>query len=119
MSVDLGRLQFEFDEVLSLYHGNFQPFQYEGVSASSWGAYGVQGNHRGFNVGVVYDQEHPYRPPRVGLSPRPSSRHYYDAGEGWHLCYCKPEEWSPRYTMATTLAIVLRFIDSYRQGKVD
>ena len=119
MSVNYDRLNFELNEVWDTYHGRYSPVENDEAPEGSWGRYGVQGYHRGYSVGVLYDEDHPYRPPRVGLSPRPSSRHYYDDGNGWHLCYCKPEEWNSRYTLATTLAIVLRFIDEFSQGKVD
>lgn len=84
-----------------------------------WDTYGARCTYGGFQVRVVYDHDHPHRPPRVTLDPAPSNRHYYNDGQGIHLCYTKPEEWNPRFTMATTFAVVFRFISDLHQGRAN
>jgi hypothetical protein len=88
--------------------------QFAGTSGWQWSDYGVVYHAASSRIIGRFQDEHPLVPPRFTIDPAPSSRHYYDDGRGLHLCYCRPEEWHPDWTIATALGIVLRFLGSER-----
>lgn len=117
-AVDARRLASERAQLSSL-RVPVRAFHFPDKPSDRWDAYGADCSYGGFLIRAAYDEAHPYRPPRVTLDPAPSNRHYYDDGRGIHLCYTKPEEWNPRFTMTTTFAVVFRFISDLRQGRAD
>ena len=116
--VDRRRLAAERAQLSSL-RVPVRPIRFPDRSPDYWDAYGADCSYGGFLIRAVYDEQHPYRPPRVTLDPAPSNRHYYNDGRGVHLCYTKPEEWNPRFTMVTTFAVVFRFISDLHHGRAN
>ena len=92
---------------------------FRGCSGRSWEDYGVVAHLRGRTIIGRFQATHPYAPPRFTIQPPPvSSRHYYNDGRGWHLCWCRAQEWNPDWTMATALGAVFRFLGLLDRGKV-
>lgn len=94
-------------------------YRTRGTSGTSWSDYGVSVSVAGRRIVGRFSPDHPYRPPRFTIDPPLRSKHYYDDGKGMHLCFCRPEEWHPDWTMATALGIVYRFLGLTLQHRVD
>jgi hypothetical protein len=82
------------------------------------GASGFGVRHAGYDIAAVFHSEHPYEPPHVYLTPKPSSSHYYvHAGERVpRLCFVRPEQWSPRMGLVIAVGSAMRFVNDYRAG---
>jgi ubiquitin-protein ligase len=77
--------------------------------------------HRGFVIEPRFPFEYPFAPPLIYLRPAPRSRHYYvHPGEQEpRLCWCRPEDWSPRLRLLVAVCSAMRFINDYLDGRVD
>ena len=113
------RLEREFAAVRRSFGTEVLTFLAHGARGASWADYGVIANVDHRRIIGRFHADHPYRPPRFTIDPPVRSKHYYDDGHGMHLCFCRPEEWNPDWTIATALGIVYRFLGLTRQRKVD
>jgi hypothetical protein len=77
--------------------------------------------HRGLVILPRFALDHPFSPPLVLLLPGILSRHYYvHPGESEaRLCYCRPEEWSPRFRLVHAVTAAMRFINDWRAHRVN
>ncbi len=77
--------------------------------------------HRGFVIEPRFPFNYPYEPPHIYLRPEPRSRHYYvHLGDREpRLCWCRPEDWSPRLRLIVAVCSAMRFINDYVDGRVD
>jgi hypothetical protein len=84
-----------------------------------WSRCGFSLLHAGYVIRALFSPSHPYEPPKVYLSPEPtSSKHYYvHPGEDVaRLCFCHPAEWSPRLNLLVAVCSAVRFINDLRAG---
>lgn len=116
--VDAQRLQREFAATHRL-DPCARPVRFARTNGDAWDDFGIITAVRGRTVIGRFDRNHPYAPPRFTITPRPSSRHYYDDGRGDHLCWCGPDEYHPDWTIATGLGVVHRFLGLLDTHKVD
>lgn len=69
----------------------------------------ASGNIRDFRIDVP--NGYPYRPPRVyAIGWNPGALHTYPHSE---LCLWRPEQWTPRYTLAYTVAKAFTWIHKH------
>lgn len=83
-----------------------------------WSSFGFRVEHVGFAITAMFHPDHPYEAPLVYLWPEPQSSHYYTHGFESHLrlCYCRPEQWSPRLRLNVAVCSAMRFINDYLDG---
>lgn len=109
--------------VKSVFRGQARNIHLVGRPWDRWESYGADLPLANWFIRAFYPVDYPYHSPHVTLSPAPASRHYYDHHEGLGLgptlCYLRPSEWSPQYTMATALWITIRFLNQFENGLVD
>ncbi|MDQ6891123.1 MAG: hypothetical protein M3167_00375 [Acidobacteriota bacterium] len=118
-SLDPRRLRHEQEQLRTAFAGTITLAQFPGTNPSAWSSRGVVVSFAPFTITGRYEPEHPYKPPRFQIAPQPRSRHYYADRRGPHLCYTRPEQWQPHFTIATALGTVIRFLTEYQKGATE
>ena len=77
--------------------------------------------HRNFVILPRFADDHPFSPPHIYLQPFLRSRHYYvhDNETFPRLCWCRPEQWSPRFRLIVAVTAAMRFLNDWHAGLVD
>ena len=84
-----------------------------------WHSWGARFSHRGTTVTLRFSRNHPYEPTLIYLDPPPrGNKHWYvHQGEKTpRLCWCRPEQWHPDYSLAVAAGSAIRFINEYQAG---
>jgi len=113
---DRVRFHEEVTQVRRAFGGNITLRLMPSAPTGRWDSYGVVFTYDHFTITGRFDSEHPFKPPRFQVTPAPESMHYYNDGRGLHLCYTRPAEWQPGFTMATAIGEVIRFLAEYEKG---
>jgi ubiquitin-protein ligase len=68
-----------------------------------------------YDVKIVYPAGYPTSPLEVYASPKMNTHHH---GADGKLCLWRSHEWSPDYTAATVVGIIVRYINEYLAGRI-